>query len=261
MLPERIKRRRARRFLKTLLVTGWLSVLSLFFWAIFYSPLFVISDVRVKAEGLNTENITKTIEPLVFGRKYGIFKKNHPLFIDERLLTAKIMESFSQIGEATAKYNFFDHYLEIGIELRKPVAHWCLDLECYLIDRRGIIYGKAGEREGSLILAIRDSARRDVRLGTRVVPEDWMEFFSSVRERLRPIVWVSGVIIEEESFGAHYARLETVDGWYILVDTDMDPIRIADELQVLLAKEIGEKTKKLEYIDLRLPNRAYYKLR
>lgn len=231
------------------------------FWAIFYSPLFLIKSVVADSPDDTAAEISKVVEPMVFGKKYGIFNKNHPLFVDRKFIAASVSQHFSQLGEVGVKYDFFKHMLVITAESRLPVAHWCSGGECYLIDRRGVIYAAAGQREGSLILTIQDETGRALKPGVMAVPEAWMEFFSAMRDRLKPIIWVTQIILEKESLGAHYVRLQTADGWSILVDTDMQPALISDELEALMAKELKGKTKRLDYVDLRVSGRAYYRFR
>jgi len=260
-LAERIKRRKAKRLWKTAMVLFWVGVLGLSFWAAFYSPIFLIKTVVADSPNDTADQILKLVEPMVFGKKYGIFNKNHPLFVEKKFIVALVTEHFNQLGDVNVKYDFFKHALVIAAEPRLPVAHWCSAGDCYLIDRKGIIYAPAGQGEGSLILTIRDETRRSLKPGVMAVPEAWMEFFSVMRDRLRPIVWVAEVILEEESIGAHYVRLKTADGWSILVDTDMQPQVIVDELEALVAKELKGKTGRLDYVDLRIAGRAYYRLR
>ncbi|MBI1975007.1 MAG: hypothetical protein HYS57_01450 [Parcubacteria group bacterium] len=262
MLAERIKRRRLRKAFRTVAVGGVCFGVGFLVWLGFFSPLLTVGTVRVEGSAdVEREGIVKAAESMMIGKKYGIFPKNHPLFIDERFLEATLVNTFTQFASVKVGYNFFDDTLDLRVVVRKPVAHWCGRSQCFLIDQQGVIYAKAGEREGSLTLVIRDEVERNARIGMKVLPAVWMDFFSTLRDYLKPIAWVTSVTIEEESLGAHYARFHVVDGWDLVVDVDSDPSRISQMVKTLFEREIGEKVKRLSYIDLRTPNRAYYKLR
>jgi hypothetical protein len=66
-------------------------------------------------------------------------------------------------------------------------------------------------------------------------------------------------IIKSQSVGD--LEILTPEGWLIYLDiTHPADIQI-DALKRVLQEEIKENRSRLEYIDLRVPNRAYYKLK
>ena len=63
-------------------------------------------------------------------------------------------------------------------------------------------------------------------------------------------------IIEDED---NDLKINTNEGWYILFDKSRDIRSQLDSLRLILTEKIKEDRKNLEYIDLRIENRVYYK--
>ena len=51
------------------------------------------------------------------------------------------------------------------------------------------------------------------------------------------------------------------EGWFILTLLDLPADRVSNDLRLLFEQKIGDKRPQLEYIDLRFPNKAFYKLK
>jgi hypothetical protein len=129
------------------------------------------------------------------------------------------------------------------------------------VDEKGILFEPVPEYEGDTVLKIFDETGRSLRPGSRGIEQEAMPFLAFARERLQPTVKIISITLEKESIDAQYVKLHTDQQWYILADTTMQIGEVAGSLRLLLAKEIGDRANRLEYIDLRVPNRAYYKLR
>ncbi|NCO25056.1 hypothetical protein GW901_00830, partial [Candidatus Parcubacteria bacterium] len=50
-------------------------------------------------------------------------------------------------------------------------------------------------------------------------------------------------------------------GWSIYLDQNQDPVLEANNLFTILNEVIKNKASNLEYIDLRIPSRVFYKMR
>ncbi len=54
-------------------------------------------------------------------------------------------------------------------------------------------------------------------------------------------------------------RVNTNEGWHVLFDRSRDLKNQLEALKLVLEEKIKEERKNLEYIDLRIENRVYYK--
>jgi cell division septal protein FtsQ len=267
-LQQRVRRRRLRRFLKILLIFAAISGLAGAMWAFFFSNLFRISNLEVVGvETLDENTIKKSLEDAMKGKLLGIFPKNHPLFINENLLAAHLQEEFPKIAAVSFRYQFGNHTLRVLLKERKSIGHWCRSLQegdenvCFLVDSQAVIFERVSSAGDNTILLIQDETGRDLRPGMRVFSNEGISLMMELREKLKPEVVVKYFALEEESIGANYARANIDAGWKLYFGTDRKVRDTVLETKTLLAKEIGTKINRLDYIDLRVPARAYYKLR
>jgi len=239
--------------------------LLLFGYGFLFSGIFNVGKIEVLgAETLDEKELEGFVGSLLSKKLWGIFPKNHPLFINEKLLEASLESEFPKISQVKFQYRYANDTLRITIQERKAIAYWCQDgHHCFLIDSKGVIYEDAlGDAfSGNLILRIKDETGRQLRKGSRPFSEEGMMLMLDLKEGLKPEVSINAFVLEPESLGAHYLRAETSAGWYFFADTRTASGDLILKLKTLLAKEIGTKVNRLEYVDLRVPNRAYYKLR
>lgn len=256
---ERTRRKKLRRILRILVVSSVLGGLGIGAYIFFFSGILNISAVKVSgAETLDPKGVEETTKTFLGGRTFLVFPKNNRAFLNEKLLTASLLEKYPRISKADISYR--SKTLEISIQERKPVAFWCFE-ECFLVDEIGVIYEEAPKAGSGVVLKIRDETGRNLRKGSRAVSEETMKFMLALRESLRPQVFVTRFVVEEESLGANYVRADTETGWYMYVDTLEKGEATVSNIKNLLRQEIGSNVNRLEYIDLRVPGRAYYKLR
>ncbi len=266
-VEDRILRRKRRRILKRLSGFGILLGVGTGLYFFFFSGTFNIAEVKISgAETLDPKEVEETTKAFLQGRASLIFPKNNRVFLNERLLTASLLEKYPRISKADMVYR--SNTLEISIQERKPVAFWCTSTqlstgspECLLVDEAGVIYEEVSKSGSGVVLKIQDETDRNLRKGMGVISEETMELMLALRENLRPQVFVTQFVVEEESLGANYLRADTETGWSIYVDT-LQKVEVAvSNIKNLLRHEIGSNVNRLEYIDLRIPGRAYYKLR
>ena len=58
-----------------------------------------------------------------------------------------------------------------------------------------------------------------------------------------------------------YLEAITNHGWAIYLDQNQDPVLEAENLFTILNEAIKTNDSKLEYVDLRIPSRIFYKLK
>jgi hypothetical protein len=142
----------------------------------------------------------------------------------------------------------------INIEERKPIGIWCFKSvstsDCSFFDNQGIIWGETIPSTGPLLLTVIDGQERST------VPE---VLASSVKE-IYELLPKAGVSIEtiQVRGGLHEdVRVNTNAGPYLLMTTVFPLASQVENLKVILDREGNNPN--LEYIDLRIEGRAYYK--
>ncbi|MFA5870581.1 MAG: hypothetical protein WC842_01670 [Candidatus Paceibacterota bacterium] len=132
---------------------------------------------------------------------------------------------------------------------------WCISEKCFVFDDNGIVFAEAPDVSGSLILKIRDENNTPVSLGRSVLSG---EEFSSIKKAILSIqknkIPISEVLIQNMEL-KEWATVAP-NGFSIKFSFNSIP----DDLDSVF-KGIFERTNidKLTYIDLRVPNRVYFK--
>ena len=145
------------------------------------------------------------------------------------------------------------HGDRIGIVCKGETA------ECFYIDEQGIAFEQAPQTSGSLVLLIKDYSEREYRLRKEIFEQRIVNFISQVKQGLLG----TGLIALDFnilSFPPKDLKVMTSEGWYILFDLERDIKSQLSGLKAALEEKISEEERKnLEYVDLRIENRIYYK--
>ena len=138
---------------------------------------------------------------------------------------------------------------------------WCLAMPdvCYYFDKNGVAYAETGSSEGFILISVKDNRERQIRLGESVAPLDWISNIDTARELLKEGgLDISGFVIPADGFDEFDAK--TSFGWPILFSHSTDVGKqISVLFNVLKNKITSSQRVSLEYIDLRIQDRIYYK--
>jgi len=132
---------------------------------------------------------------------------------------------------------------------------WCISEKCFVFDDNGIVFAEAPDVSGSLILKIRDENNTPVSLGRAVLSG---EEFNSIKKAILSIqknkIPISEVLIQNIEL-KEWATIAP-NGFSIKFSFNSIP----EDLDSVF-KGIFERANvdKLTYIDLRVPNRVYFK--
>jgi cell division septal protein FtsQ len=244
-----------RRNFRIKLYFGFLLLLlfaALIIYVLLYSPIFQIRGFKIAgAERLTDEEILRILQPIVLQTRFDNFlgAKN--------LLTWNEKEAdVSKTALATAHISrdWLRQSVHIEVQERERLAIWC-DMHdfCYWIDRAGLLFEEAPKTEGSLILTIYDSETEIVK-GTQIVEKRFVQHLIKLIESIAKLKFPIKKITFERKL--QELRTETYAGPDIFFSVRFDPELNITSLQTLQEK-IGLRG--IQYIDLRVENRMYYK--
>lgn len=166
------------------------------------------------------------------------FFKNHPRIID-----------------LTIKKDYLNKKIEIKIDERVKLGVWCR-LSCFWFDENGVIFEEAPMVEGEMIYKITDSSNRELTLGDRVLDENLFNNLILIFKTL-----------ERAGLNLKTLRLENLSAQEIIAESPLVPkiyfsLRFDPDFSLSVFENLKKiNLEKVEYLDLRIKNRAYYKLK
>ncbi len=262
---ERVKRRKIIFFWFSFTV-AFLTIM----WSFFMSPFFKITEIKLPENDFITNNEIHKLMigsmPLNLGENIFILSTNR--------IKSDLAATFPNITDLNVKKELF-HGLIINFEKRIQIGIWCQPKvdprltdgqepqadNCYYFDKEGIIFKEAPQTEGALILKIEDLKKREVSLGNQVLSNEQLTFITKFNNKITENNQFK--IIEFKIAPSANFDLEAVTdrGWSIYLNQNQDPVSEANNLFTILNEVIKSKASNLEYIDLRLPSRIFYKLK
>lgn len=234
----------------------WLFILIIFSglaWIIFLSPLFKIRYINTSDNNyLNGNDIKNIISKAPF--KLG----ENLLFLSKDQLKNNLAGAFPDITDIVIRKNLF-HTLIIDFRKRVQLGIWC-NLNCYYFDKEGTAFAETPQTEGSLILKIEDESKNNVSLGDRVLSDEQITFITAVNNKINDDGKLKILKFKINSSFSTDLEAVTDKNWSIYFNGKQDPAAAVSNLFTVL-KEAVKNTNNLEYIDLRIPGRVFYKLK
>ena len=236
-----------------------MAILSGAFYFLLISGSFEMREVNISGfEAVSEEQILGAMNNILKEKKFGLLGAANYFLLSEEKLQSSILVSLPKIKNADIK-KVDKNVLEIYVEEREVTGVWCRDNECFYFDKGGVIFEQAPRSFGSLIVSVTDERDIEPNLGSVVLGKAQVDL---VREAHRLLgnnfpFGVRGIII------THDAEFEilTSENWRVLLDKNEDIEYQLSNLKYVLDEEIGTRRGELEYVDLRLGNRVYYKYR
>ena len=158
------------------------------------------------------------------------------------------------VDRASISKNWGEGKVLLNIKERERYGMWC-SLKCYWFDKEGIIFDRAPETEEKSILKINasDNDETPLQLGDVVLRQDLFDNLKKILEFLK-----ESFAIQTHRWNENNLDLKsfTAGGAQLLFNARFDP-----DINLKALKELSLKPffKKLNYVDLRVENRIYYK--
>jgi cell division septal protein FtsQ len=166
------------------------------------------------------------------------------------------LENLPLLARVSVDTDLTDGKVIISTEERYFSGIWCASVGCYAFDKEGIIFAKAPEAEGTLILKVYDENDRPFVLGTpALVRAEWRENVFKILE----VMESRGLVISRvniKNFQLEEWEVETAKGPVFQFSLNSVPLNLERILDNLDDKFEFEKT---TYFDFRVENRIYYK--
>jgi cell division septal protein FtsQ len=247
----------------------FMPIFQFFIWIIFfggiiyllYSPILNIVniDIRVDNEILQNDIKSKS-EDLIQAHSFWYYNNKNIFLARNDILEKELQKEFPQIKKIAIKRTL-NRSLEITIQLRSPLFSICENNICSNISDDGVNIGN-DSLSGPLIplIGINPKSRGDT-----VISERERQWFKTILEVYNQIdgIKVSSIDIQQKAENRILGVfVYTEQGYYIMLDLDTDIIYQAGALkQVFISQIPREQRQNLQYIDLRVKDRVYYKFK
>lgn len=216
-------------------------------YVLFFSPIFKIRDViifgnqKTSAEEIKNNLICGNI-----------------ILTSESTIKNQLLDKFPVILELKIHKNLFKRKLEIDIKEREEIGIVCSSNKCFYFDKEGIVFQNAPITSGSLITIVQDYSNRNYELGDKISNKEFIDTILEINEDLYDETGLKILSFNIDSYPIKELKAITHEGWYILFSTERNIKNQLLVLKVGLDEKIKNRSN-LQYVDLRIENRIYYK--
>lgn len=252
------KRKRMRYLYLAVLLIGY-SVVLFFCLLSFRTGLFRAKSVEVTGNReISSADIMTVLEAQVFegsSVKYALGFRNYLIWPGKLKDPGKFLP---QIKSISIEKHYWGKKIEARVVERSPYGTWCMGSEapeCFWFDEDGYIFKRGLPSEGNIIKSVNDLSGRKLGLGNTVLDNN---FFLNLKGAFE--------ILEKSGIGVRAIELKDLALEEVVAKTTEGPLvyfslRFSSANSTDLLGTLGENKSfsKLQYVDLRIPNRAYYK--
>ena len=259
------KERKRRRLISrsSLIVVTIVTVGAAIIAVLFFAKLFDVRAVDVVSSGLIPAGEVENIAWRVLDeRRLGIARKNNILLFSPQKIRPVLITAFPRIDSVEIRRTSL-HGIEITVRERVAVGLWCLSVQnqCFYYDADGIAFSEIASTSGYLFVPVIDERERTIEIGSEVAPDSWRQRIFEVKKILQfGGLNASKFIIPRDALNEF--SVVVAEGWKIFYTTNFDVKRQTDNLLAFLKEKISPtEFTNLDYIDLRIEDRIYYKMR
>ncbi len=247
----------------------WLSVVllvalivvpvGLFLWMVFSTDLFRVQALAI-LDG--REHTTIEAERLINEELNHVPMQRTIFFVDPEVLENRLLRELPQLRTVHIERKL-PATLRVVLQEKTPVLLLLSNGSYYFVDEAGVPYEKAELHNlpGVVLPTVKNADQTaTVELGGSAVAPEFVAFLQHIMEHLEDTISAKVAEIRIPSLAAREVHVILDTNWVIKFDVTRDP---AGQLAILgrIVKEMlpPEEQGRLEYIDLRIPNRVYYK--
>jgi len=233
---------------------------------LFFNSYLQIKDWEIEGiESTQRKNIAVFLEKLIDRKILFLPQNNFFIFLIKQNNITKLLETqFREIEDTSISLffnkNFFNK-VKITIKERTKDGIICpssRDSNCFFFDKTGLLFKQSPESRGPFILNVKDETKDNFKAGDKIEDENIVNAFIYLKKEFSNIAVIS--IKEIKIINQNYDFiLQTNNDWNIYFDPQVSIERQLHVLKTLFAENKINTQESLNYIDLRIKNRAYIK--
>lgn len=241
------------------------------YWLVFLSDFFQIKKINVNGID-NQETVLADIKAYFYAKNqkfvpafvYQIFpqcqdNQANLLLFSSADCSRYLLNKYPEIEKVESKIDIRKSYLAVNLTLREVSFLFCHDIQCYLLDANGVVFGKAPETFGTLIRKIIIHQPSQIVIGAEIFPKADLDILSSFFDlSAKDGSPFSINAVELEKTKSSTIEIATTENWSLRVNFDSNFAEVMKIVKNLKEKELKNKTNELDYIDCRYLPRVYY---
>lgn len=261
---EKKRRRKFSRFLFWLLLVGFFGICA---YLVFFSPFLYVDKITVEGnQDVSSQDISSTAERSLEGKYFNFLPRGNFFLASKRNINAVVKNDFNRL-EVESIEKRFPRTISIKVTERKAELVWCSAGVCYFADRNGLVYGGAAGtveelRAGNFLVVVDDSAI-PVEIGKTKINPEYIGYIEAANAMIRDDlkIGISGSY-HTPGMASREISVITGEGWILKISSEYSIDEAKKVIQMLFEKDLNEETRKnLDYLDLRVKNKVYYKMK
>jgi len=263
---SREKRGKFSRFLFWVLFLGFLGVCG---YMLLFSPFLEIESVAVEGnKDIPSEEIIAKVNEVMSGKYFDYLSKRNFFLASKNRINQKLKNDFNRL-EISSIEKKFPRAILIKVKERQPELVWCSGGVCYLADKDGFVYAGANATDEELnkdrFLIVVDDNARPIEIRKSVINPEFIQYLKRI-----DVILVDDLGLQTEgnyhtptvSSQEVIVKIKEGEGWILKLSSVISPEDAKKILETIFEKELGgDKRKNLDYLDLRVKNKVYYKLK
>lgn len=245
-------------------------------YSLAFADYFLIEKIEVQTDNpkINTTGLADTIVS-AFRREMNGHERwlpipqNNIFFLSRKKAIKNLLTEFPLFKDFKLRYDFANRTLVIEGIARNAAAKLCRESSCYLLDEEGIVFAPVPENSASnsdepkeyLLFLVDQGVDNEILPGKQFLSKELIEFTLGLQAAAKNNANIKYFAVEKDYLEARFVKAVIAGGWYFLTRSDLKPSAVIENMDLVIEKELNQDQSKLEYIDLRYKDKAYYKLR
>lgn len=145
---------------------------------------------------------------------------------------------------------------------RDSVATLCGGEECFWLNKSGIAFQKSGKIGGNLVLIIEDKTNRNLGIGQELLKPESLAELLFLKKKISEDIEIPLMYVETDDLNLNDFDFKTTEEWILKITLSENAYKTAETLKKTL-EEIKKTapTSALDYVDLRISNKVFYKFK
>lgn len=254
----RLRRRRRFAIRVGLVILVVLAIIGGVIYGLFWSGVFAVNQIVLDNTSAAPNDQVETVVNNYLNQKHWLIAhRQNFLLVNSAEITRQLVATFPAAKEISVSRKLL-HRLAVTLHKREPIGVWCYNnTNCFQFDDTSWALARAEQPTGFKVEDYQHSALAEP--GVAVTNIALFNFIMAIDAKL-PSLGISSSQIILPAADRFQVIFVTSEGWRLLTASDQAADQQLRALAAVLENKITpEQRPTLQYIDIQLPNRVYFK--